>query len=241
MSHELWGRYASCVLVTSFPAVALGTNCYVLATAAGGECVVVDPGIEVDDQLHRTLTELSLTPAAVLITHGHIDHVQSAARVGKDVPVYIHCGDRYRLKDPMSDLPEGMVAAFEQQLGRPARWNEPTTVIEVTHGQRLELAGLTIDVHHAPGHTEGSALYSLSDVPDDIDGADVSSTVLTGDVLFAGTIGRTDLSGGDHPTMLQSLRDVVLALPDDALVLPGHGPATTMARERATNLFLQDL
>ncbi|TWP36681.1 MBL fold metallo-hydrolase [Leekyejoonella antrihumi] len=226
------------MLVASFPAVALGTNCYVLATKAGGECVVVDPGIEVDDQLHQVLTELSLTPTAVLLTHGHVDHVYSAARVGQDVPVYIHADDRYRLTDPMADLPAGMVAAFEQQLGRPTRWSEPATVVGLVDGQRLELAGLSIDVHHAPGHTQGSILLQLADVPEGTD-AEVACTVLTGDVLFAGTIGRTDLSGGDHATMLRTLRDVVLALPDDALVLPGHGPATTMVRERATNPFLQ--
>lgn len=225
------------MLVTSFAAPALGTNCYLLATAAGAECVVVDPGIEVDDQLRRALAADDLTPVAVLLTHGHVDHVYCAATLG--VPVHVHSADRYRLTDPLGDLPGAMIAAFEQQLGRPARWHPPQDVVEVTDGQVLQLAGLEFTVHHAPGHTEGSSLYVLDEVPDG-EGSG-RHTALTGDVLFAGTIGRTDLSGGDHGEMERTLRDVVLSLPDDTLVLPGHGPASTIARERGSNPFLLNL
>ncbi len=230
------------MLVTCFPAPALGTNCYLLATGHGSDCVVVDPGIEVDDQLRAALAEHALTPVATLITHGHVDHVYCSAT--PQAPVYIHRADRYRLTDPLGDLPPAMVADLEQQLGAPARWHAPEDVVEVDDGQRLELAGLTITVRHAPGHTEGSSLFVLDDVPGDGRSGywgGCRHTALTGDVLFAGTIGRTDLPGGDHAVMERSLRDVVLALPDDTVVLPGHGAASTMTCERTTNPFLQDL
>ena len=104
------------------------------------------------------------------------------------------------------------------------------------------MAGLDLEVLHAPGHTQGSVMFTLPEVPDGIAAeAGVRTTVLSGDVLFAGSIGRTDLEGGDGATMNRTLRDVVLPLADDALVLPGHGPATTMERERATNPYLQGL
>src|SRR5699024_9857782 len=107
--------------------------------------------------------------------------------------------------------------------------------------QTLNLAGMQIEVAHAPGHTEGSVLFSLPGVPDGIPGDELDRTMLSGDVLFAGSIGRTDLAGGDPAAMHRSLRDVVLPQPDPTLVLPGHGPATTMARERVTNPYLQGL
>ena len=112
--------------------------------------------------------------------------------------------------------------------------------MDLAGSQELELAGLSLAVSHAPGHTEGSVLFSLPGVPTGLPD-EVDRTVLTGDVLFAGSIGRTDLPGGDHAAMLRSLRDVVLPLPDSSLVLPGHGPATSMARERATNPYLTSL
>ena len=133
-----------------------------------------------------------------------------------------------------------MLAMLEQSFGRRATWAEPDTVIDMVDGQTLDLAGLTLEVSHAPGHTEGSVLYGLAGVPTGMPD-EVDRTVLTGDVLFAGSIGRTDLPGGDHAAMLRSLRDVILPLPDSSLVLPGHGPGTTMALERATNPYLAGL
>jgi glyoxylase-like metal-dependent hydrolase (beta-lactamase superfamily II) len=232
------------VLVTGFPAAAFGTNCYVLAAAAGEECVVVDPGIEVLDTLAEVLSEHRLRPAAVLLTHGHLDHVYSVTPVcgAHGVPALVHDEDAYRLEDPVSTLDPALVAMLEQQFGRSATWTEPDDVRLLTDGEHLSLAGLGVDVVHAPGHTEGSVMFVLDDVPDGVgDQAAVASTVLSGDVLFAGSIGRTDLPGGDHPTMLRSLRDAVLPMPDDRLVLPGHGPATTIGRERGANPYLQGL
>ncbi len=123
-----------------------------------------------------------------------------------------------------------------------ATWTEPTNVVEIGDGTRLSLAGMDVDVLHAPGHTEGSVMFGIDRVPDGLDGqVDVDRTMVTGDVLFAGSIGRTDLPGGDQAAMQRSLRDVVLPLPDTTLVLPGHYQATTMAHERATNPYLKDL
>jgi glyoxylase-like metal-dependent hydrolase (beta-lactamase superfamily II) len=232
------------VLTIGFPAVVAGTNCYILARGAGEECLVVDPGVGVTGQLTELLGEHRLRPAAVLLTHGHFDHVYSVTPVcgGAGMAAYIHGDDRYRLKDPLSAVGPELIAMFEQQFGKQETWREPTDVVTLAHDQSLTIAGLDLRVLHAPGHTEGSVIFAIPEVPEGI-AADVGvrSTVLSGDVLFAGSIGRTDLAGGDGAAMNRSLRDVVLPLADDTLVLPGHGPATTMERERATNPYLQGL
>ena len=232
------------MLTIGFPAAVAGTNCYVLAPAAGQECLIVDPGVGVTGQLDELLREHRLRPAAVLLTHGHFDHVYSVTPVcgSAGVAAYIHGDDRYRLKDPLSAVGPELIAMFEQQFGQKAGWQEPTDVVNLVHGQKLTMAGLDLRVLHAPGHTEGSVMFVLPEVPDGIaDEVGARSTVLTGDVLFAGSIGRTDLQGGDGVAMNRSLRDVVLPLADDVLILPGHGPATTMEHERATNPYLQGL
>ncbi|WP_457255212.1 MBL fold metallo-hydrolase [Pedococcus sp. P5_B7] len=231
------------MLTVAFPAAAFDTNCYVLAPAAGEECVIVDPGIGVEETLREVLAQHRLRPAAVLLTHGHVDHVYSVTPVcGADTAAYIHGDDRYRLKDLLSNVAPGLLAMLEQQFGRRATWTEPSNVIEVTDRATLDLAGLGFEVLHAPGHTEGSVMFSVDAVPDGIaDQVDVDHTLLSGDVLFAGSIGRTDLPGGDPAAMDRSLREVVLPLPDSTLVLPGHYQATTMDRERATNPYLQGL
>jgi glyoxylase-like metal-dependent hydrolase (beta-lactamase superfamily II) len=200
--------------------------------------------VGVTDQLADVLREHRLRPAAVLLTHGHFDHVYSVTPVcgSAAVAAYIHGDDRYRLADPLSAVAPELIAMLERQFGQKAAWQEPTDVLSLTDGQRLEIAGLDLNVLHAPGHTEGSVMFTFPDVPEGVAAeADVRSTVLSGDVLFAGSIGRTDLSGGDGAAMNASLRDVVLPLADDVLVLPGHGPATTMKHERATNPYLQGL
>jgi glyoxylase-like metal-dependent hydrolase (beta-lactamase superfamily II) len=232
------------VILTGFPAAAFATNCYVVSPDEGEECLVVDPGIGVLDTLAEVLAERRLRPAAVLLTHGHVDHVYSVTPVcgAHGVAALVHGDDRYRLADPLRTLDPALVAMLEQEFGRAAQWAEPDDVRLVADGETLEVAGLLVGVVHAPGHTEGSVLFTVPEVPEDLSGAGaaLTSTVVTGDVLFAGSIGRTDLPGGDGAAMLRSLRDKVLTLPDEALVLPGHGPATTIARERATNPFLLD-
>jgi len=230
------------VLVIGFPAAAFGTNCYVLSPGAGQECVVVDPGIGVVDELSEVLRENRLRPAAVLLTHGHLDHVYSVTPVcgAHGVPALVHTDDVYRLRDPLATMDPSLVAMLTQQFGQAAQWTEPDDVRAVADAEALSIAGLDIEVSHAPGHTEGSVMFALPGVPEGLDRDDVAATrtLLSGDVLFAGSIGRTDLPGGDHAAMLRSLRDKVLTLTDDTLVLPGHGPATTIARERGSNPYL---
>ncbi|MDQ1288483.1 MAG: hydroxyacylglutathione hydrolase [Actinomycetota bacterium] len=225
------------MFVTGFPAAAFDTNCYVLAAAPGEECVVVDPGIEVMGQLSEVLARYRLRPAAVLLTHGHVDHVWSVTPVcgAHGVGAYIHPDDAYRLADPLASLDPALVAMLEQQFGPKAAWSEPDDVSSLVDGQELALAGLRLQVAHAPGHTEGSVIFTVPGPPDGTEG---SATALTGDVLFAGSVGRTDLPGGDPEAMLRTLREKVLTLADDVVVLPGHGPSTTVARERATNPYL---
>jgi hydroxyacylglutathione hydrolase len=220
------------VLVAGFPAGSFQTNCYVVATAAGQACVVVDPGQDAVEPLEALLAEHRLTPVAVLLTHGHFDHTFSVAPVcdGHDVPAWIHPDDRGMLADPMKGLSDQAAALFGGRL----ELREPREVRSLDDGAALDLAGLTLTVDHAPGHTPGSVVFRT---PTE-EGVEV---VLAGDTLFAGSIGRTDLPGGDTAQMMGSLRDKLLTLDDSALVLPGHGPTTTIGRERRSNPFLQDL
>ncbi len=231
------------MLVSGFPSAVFGTNCYVLATGAGQGCVVVDPGIDVLTDLSGVLREHRLRPEAVLLTHGHVDHTYSVTPVcgAHGVAAYIHRDDRTRLVDPLAEFASsGLLDMLQQQFGRAASWAEPDDVVEIDDGATLEVAGLRLDVIHAPGHTEGSVMFALPEVPDGAP-AGLSRTLVTGDVLFAGSIGRTDLPGGDHQAMLGSLRDRVLPQPDDTYVLPGHGGSTTIGRERTSNPFLREL
>lgn len=233
------------MLTLSFPAQAFGTNCYVLADGPGEECLVVDPGIGIEETLREVLTEHRLKPAAVLLTHGHVDHVFSVTPVcGGELAAYIHSEDRYRLENPLSSSSLGpqLTGMLEQQFGKQVTWREPEKVVEITNSEVVSVAGLDLEVVHAPGHTEGSVMFALGGVPAGIPAeAEVDRTLLTGDVLFAGSIGRTDLPGGSSEAMERSLQRAVHPRPDSSLVLPGHGPATTLAREKATNPHLQGL
>ena len=223
------------MLVAGFPAAAFGTNCYVLAPAAGEDCVVVDPGIEVVDELDALLAQHRLRPVAVLLTHGHLDHTFSVAPVcgARGIPAYVHPDDRELLADPAKGFSADMNAVF----GGRFEWTEPDDVRPLTDAAPIAIAGLEITVDHAPGHTQGSVLFRLAGDAT-TDGAPLC---VSGDVLFAGSIGRTDLPGGDYPAMLRSLASKVLPLADETLVLPGHGPTTTIGRERASNPYLQHL
>ena len=231
------------MLAVAFPAAAFGTNCYVLAPGAGEECVVVDPGIGVEQTLRDVLAEHRLRPAAVLLTHGHIDHVYSVTPVcGGDTAAYIHTDDRYRLRDPLGNLMPGLLEMLEQQFGQRATWREPEHVVEVTDRQVLALAGLDVEVLHAPGHTEGSVMFGLPTVPDGLPPEEgLDRTMVSGDVLFAGSVGRTDLPGSDPAALMRSLSVLVEALPGETVVYPGHMGNTTIGRERATNPFLAQL
>jgi hydroxyacylglutathione hydrolase len=224
------------VLVTGFPAEAFDTNCYVVAAGPGEQCLIIDPGVGVLDQLDEVLEQHRLFPAAVLLTHGHFDHTFSVAPVcgARGITAYVHPADREMLADPAMGLGVGVNELF----GGRFTYTEPDDVAELTDGATMTLAGLEITVDHAPGHTGGSVLFRLPGAQSEWDADQIC---LSGDVLFAGSIGRTDLPGGSTETMLTSLRDKILPLADDTVVLPGHGPATTIGRERASNPYLREL
>ena len=230
------------MLVAGFPAGSFAANCYVVASAPGEECVIIDPGQDAETGINDILAEHRLRPAAVLLTHGHIDHVWSVAPVcgAKGIPAYIHPDDRAMLSDPARGLPLGA----GQQLFGGLEFTEPDDVKELSDGMTLSLVGLDIIVSHAPGHTEGSVTFQLPAGPPitaqgkskiDVD------VLFSGDLLFAGSIGRTDLPGGDYRTILRSLARVCLTMPDETVVLSGHGPQTTIGAERRSNPFLADL
>jgi hydroxyacylglutathione hydrolase len=223
------------VLIAGFPAGPWATNCYVVATGPGSECVVVDPGKDATAGVEQVIREHRLKPVSVLVTHGHVDHMWCVAPVAGtyDATAYVHPADRHLLADPMAGMSRETAAMV---LGAKYEFAEPERVEELVDRQSIELAGVTFTVDHTPGHTPGSITFRTPYEQDD-----VSEVMFAGDLLFAGSIGRTDLPGGDHQAMLRSLRDKVLTLRDDVVVLPGHGEQTSIGRERATNPFLLDL
>jgi glyoxylase-like metal-dependent hydrolase (beta-lactamase superfamily II) len=193
-------------------------NCWLLADRERGEAVLVDPGEEAD----RFLAELArdqLTLTAIWLTHAHIDHALGVGPVveATGAPIYLHPDDR-----PLYDaMPQQALAWLGVRL---APLPEPTHAL--AHGDELVFAGSTFTVRHVPGHAPGHVAFVTE------------GWVLGGDVLFAGSVGRVDLPGGDGPALMRSIERHFLTLPDDTVVCPGHGPETTIGRERATNPFL---
>jgi glyoxylase-like metal-dependent hydrolase (beta-lactamase superfamily II) len=227
-ARTTFSRGGSPVLIAGFPAGSFATNCYVVAPGPGEECVIIDPGQDAEPGVTELLAEYRLRPVAVLATHGHVDHIWSVAPVcgAQGIPAYIHPADRALLSDPAKGFP----LQVGQQLFRGLTFTEPDDVIALADGMTLRLAGVELVVDHAPGHTPGSVTFRTPE-----------HVLFSGDLLFAGSIGRTDLPGGDYPTILDSLSRVCLTLPGDTRVLPGHGPQTTIGAERATNPFLAGL
>jgi hydroxyacylglutathione hydrolase len=214
------------MLIAGFPAGFFQTNCYLVAAHPGAEALVIDPGQDALPGIEDLCDRHHLRPVAALLTHGHLDHIWSVAPLAgaRDIPAYVHPGDRHLLRDPLAGLgPEMRAALGTLQL------QEPDDVRELADGQVLELAGLRLTVDHTPGHTPGHVTFRLP------------GNLFAGDLVFAGSIGRTDLPGGSMPDMLASLAGRFLVLPDETEVLPGHGPATTVGRERASNPFLVEL
>jgi glyoxylase-like metal-dependent hydrolase (beta-lactamase superfamily II) len=220
------------VLIAGFPAGAFAANCYVLAPGPDAECLIIDPGQEAEPGIDEILARYRLHPVAVLATHGHVDHIWSIAPVcdGAGIPAYIHPADRALLTDPG----RGISGLAGRPLFGGITFREPADVLELADGMTIDLAGIQLIVDHAPGHTPGSVTFRLPGEPQ-------AGTLFTGDLLFAGSIGRTDLPGGDYQTILDSLSRVCLPLPDETIVLAGHGPRTTIGAERASNQFLTGL
>jgi hydroxyacylglutathione hydrolase len=221
------------VLVAGFPAGSFAANCYLVAPAPGEECVIIDPGQDAERGIEELIDRYRLKPIAVLLTHGHIDHMWSVAPVcgAKDIPAYIHPDDRELLTDPA----KGISLLAKQQFLGGMTFSEPDDVRELADGEVIAMAGLEFTVGHTPGHTPGSVTYGTPAQADD-----EAAALFSGDLLFAGSIGRTDLAGGDDAQMLRSLART-LTLPDATIVLPGHGPSTTIGTERASNPFLTGL
>jgi glyoxylase-like metal-dependent hydrolase (beta-lactamase superfamily II) len=220
------------MLIKGFPAGSWATNAYVVAAGQGEPAIIIDPGQDSIAGIKEIVRENRLTPAAVILTHGHIDHIWSVAPVSADfgIPALIHVDDRYRLADPAGS---SFSAAREQLLAMTKgelELTEPEDIEIIEHNTSLNIAGLDWEFIHAPGHTEGSMVIRTQD--------GVEPIVFSGDVLFAGSIGRTDLPGGSLAAMTHSLENVMLPMSDHTRVYPGHGPNTTIGVERATNPFL---
>jgi len=220
------------MLVTGFPAGTFQTNCWLVATGPGSEALVVDPGQDALPGIQELCAGHRLKPVAALLTHGHLDHIWTVAPLAgaNNIPAFIHPADRHLLSDPLAGFGPEARAAFGG-----LRLREPDDVRELRDGQTIELAGLRLTVDHTPGHTPGHVTFRSGPSGDE------AGQLLAGDLVFAGSIGRTDLPGGSTQEMLASLASRFLTLPDEMVVLPGHGPTTTVGRERAGNPFLTGL
>ena len=210
------------------------TNCWILALGSGQECIIVDPGMAKPNlvkEIEEKVTDLNLKPVAVLITHGHLDHTFSVLPLTKQVPMrtFITGADRVLLTDPMGALDRGGVSEQFLKAFGMEKFKEPDEVVELEDFLTFEVAGMQITSIFAPGHTKGSVIFTVDD-----------QQLISGDVLFAGSIGRTDLPTGSANEMRKTLRDRILTLPDGLNVLPGHGGQTTIGTERVRNPYLQD-
>jgi hydroxyacylglutathione hydrolase len=205
------------VKVIPIPNGQFAENCYVVVDEARRACAIVDPGEEADRIAHRVAT-LDLTPVAIWLTHAHLDHVMGVARLKRETgaPVYLHPADR-QLYDHA--VQQGL--AFGIPVDPPPPPDRP-----FTPGAAVRVGDYVFTVRHTPGHSPGSVCL----VGDGV--------VFTGDVLFAGSIGRTDLPGGDLETLMKSIERELLVLPDSTIVYSGHGPETTIGQERRANPFL---
>lgn len=207
-----------------FPVGPIQANCVILGDEAAGSAVVIDPGEEAQRIADR-LEAAGLAPTAILHTHGHMDHAGGTAHLhrllGGGLPVALHPGDLELYRNlPM----QGRLFGLEVEA-------PPEPTLELAHGQRLPLGSLELEVRHAPGHSPGSVCFVVHGAPEPL--------VVVGDVLFAGSIGRTDLWGGSFPRLRDSIVTQLYTLPDETRVICGHGPDTTVGHERRTNPFVQ--
>ena len=214
------------ILIDAEPLWAFQTNTYVVAAERGGAAVVIDAPPD-PQGIGGLLARHDLTPVAALVTHGHIDHVGGVdGIVSPTVSAYLHPDDLDMARHPGEQLRRLLGA---DPFGGTAVVTAPFT--DLVDDDLLELAGIRFRVLHTPGHTPGHCCFVLED----------EGVLFSGDQLFAGSIGRTDLPGGSYPTLMASMADRILPLPDETRVLPGHGPSTTLADERRTNPFLLEL
>jgi glyoxylase-like metal-dependent hydrolase (beta-lactamase superfamily II) len=214
------------MLIASSSLWVAATNTYVVYNAEGGPAVVIDAPPD-PESIIELLGAHNLTPVALLLTHGHADHVGGAGPVARKsgAAVYVHPSDDFLTLN----LERQLLGLFGYLP--PGDWEPPAIRTDLVDGEVLSLAGLDFEVRHTPGHTPGHCCFF----------AEEEGVLFSGDQLFAGSVGRTDLPGGDWNTLLDSMKRRVLDLADDVRVLPGHGLATTIGRERRTNPFLGDL
>jgi hydroxyacylglutathione hydrolase len=208
------------MILETFPVGPLQCNCTILADEETREAIVVDPGDEIS-RIHRRLTSLGLTLKQILITHAHIDHVGGALKLKAltGAPIYLNEADLPLLQ---------MMSAQATWLGIETPETAPPDEA-LTDGRRVGLDNYPAQVVHTPGHTQGSICLHFAPL----------KMVLAGDTLFAGSIGRTDLPGGNYEQIIESINSRLLNLPNETTVVPGHGPATTIGAERKTNPFLK--
>ena len=216
------------MFVASFPAPMYATNCWIIAGGRGQECIIVDPGMpDISHEVDAIIEENNLKPVAALITHGHLDHTFSVKPLadGYGIASYIHSEDREYLLKPQGAHGPEFIATLDAM-----KFEEPLDTRNLRHGDLIEILDLKITAIHSPGHTRGSTMFNIND-----------ELLISGDVLFAGSIGRTDLPSGSHEAMIKTLKTRVLPLSDDLRVLPGHGPETTIKFERKNNPYLKEL
>lgn len=218
---------------------ALGTwqaNCYILGDLELGRAVVIDPGEGGGPVVRDRLAARDVRCEAILLTHGHLDHLWSVPELAEtlDVPVFLHVDDRWLWDNPAAAFGNIPHDALKAQFGLD--WNPPTERLEALRDrQTLSVTGCRIKVHHTPGHTPGSSVFLLTDTGED------DPLLISGDLIFAGTVGRTDLPRGSFQQQMESISRVVLPLPDRTVIVSGHGPQSTVGTERATNPFLRSL
>ena len=216
------------MLIRVHPAPMFATNCWILAAEKGSECIIVDPGMpNISAEIEMIIEEEGLKPVAVLLTHGHLDHTFSVIPLadGYSIPAYLHSEDRKALLHPELLLSKEFASSLATK-----EWNEPNEVRELKNNQKFEAVGLDITAIHAPGHTAGSLMFTVND-----------EVLISGDVLFAGSIGRTDQPTGSSDAMARTLKTKIIPLGDHLRVLPGHGPDTTIEYERRSNPYLKQL
>lgn len=211
------------MIIRQIPAWITATNAWVVADEPGGAAFVVDAPPQ-PDEVGEFIEGMGLSVAGILLTHGHVDHMggsgELATRTGAGV--WVHPDDDFLTLDPGTQLRRlfGMVP--------PGDFEAPRQTSPLVHGQELSLAGMTIEVVHTPGHTPGHCCFHLRE----------EGVLFSGDQLFAGSVGRTDLPGGSYEDLMASMRERVMVLDDGVRVLPGHGPETTIGSERRSNPFL---
>lgn len=222
------------MFIASFPAGPWQANCYLVSVGdkhPQGPFVVVDPGVDAASGVEAALQRYGVELAGILLSHGHIDHVASAAQLAKQhkVPVWLHPADLDMLTRPVLGLGEGWEALVERMIGS-TQLPKPADLRDFSDGLDVCVAGLDFHVLHAPGHTPGCVVMQVQ--------TPSGPVLFSGDVLFAGSIGRTDLPGGDAQQMSATLRRLAAEVDPACQLLPGHGPATTMSAQLASNPYL---